>query len=552
MRIFFGLHQDGAAWSDAPAALGEVALGPAGMLAWLQTRLGLGGLEEPPALRLDQYRRRLEAADSREAWFQKSFALDPWATAKQLLAWRDELIAAGWDGRPLPETTPRLAALSALEERLEPLAPGFADRLREALTELPWLDTSAVASIQLAEPLELLPRLWQLAFAKLRELGVAVESTRPKAPAPKTSNLGLLQACLLNPPLAAKGGPIGRFKSGDESLVLLEADTELETAAAVAMWLAAEPGENGRVALVAPGGPGLLDPALRRLGLPRLGGGEVSKWRAHLQLLPLVFANAWEPIEFQALREFLALPVGPLRFARSRLLTALTEAGGVGGAKWVQALAGIRELYLNPREGIKAKTPAEAEQRLKQLDAMLISDRYLPGDGIPAAAVQERCRWVISHLAPKVKAEPRLAEPLRQAEELIRLAQGRGKLSRIELERMLDALIGAGSAASGQEGEAAAWLSAPHPGGLPYSRSTLIWWNFVGGAPAAETFWSKAERADLLQAGVCLDEPGQARRREAFAWRNALLKATERAILARPRRRKGEETLDHPFWDEIL
>ncbi|MDR1949681.1 MAG: hypothetical protein LBQ38_09830, partial [Spirochaetaceae bacterium] len=417
MKITFGLNLNSAEWSESPAALGEIRFGPERMLSFLQTRLGLGGNDEPAVLRIDQYRRRLAAviaAASGAVWFQKSFELDPWSTAKQLLSWRDELVLAGWNRSALPAGfSKRLAALSAIEGGTEPLAQGTADKLREVLDELdswrgfhtpqlccgykgmkpesntlreqPYPDRSAVGlvdvfdvsciqSIELTEPPELLPRLWQLVFNKLGAMGVPIKEAPPQAP------ITLLE----------------------DSLVLLEADTEWEAAEALAMWLAADKDANKKVNMIVPGASGVLGTALHRLGLPRTGSGESSKWRAHLQILPLVFSNAWQPIELGALVSLLTLPISPVPSdVRYWLLRALKNEAGVKGAAWEKSLEEITKQYAAPKNPArKAKTEQEIDEILKTIDNMLVTGRY-PAGGIPEAAITERCNWIIKSLTPQ-------------------------------------------------------------------------------------------------------------------------------------------------------
>jgi hypothetical protein len=43
------------------------------MLSFLQTRLGLGGADDPTVVRINQYRRRMETVDAPGAWFHESF-----------------------------------------------------------------------------------------------------------------------------------------------------------------------------------------------------------------------------------------------------------------------------------------------------------------------------------------------------------------------------------------------------------------------------------------------------------------------------------------------
>lgn len=152
MKITFGWGLDGAAWDEGAAGvpegtatLGRVTVGPTGLLEILRTRLGLRGPEIPRPMRIAAYRAAL--ADSAHPWCAESFSVDPWAVAKRMLAWRDELVAAGWDGTlttvdmvnaDAGAVSTRVAALAAAEKHFD--APGMADASGR------WLPASATSS----------------------------------------------------------------------------------------------------------------------------------------------------------------------------------------------------------------------------------------------------------------------------------------------------------------------------------------------------------------------------------------------------------------------
>ncbi len=98
MRLMFGMFFDGADWSDKSASLGEIKMGPLQFLAWLESRLGLAGVSVSAPERINEYMQRIRHAAP--AWCKSSFELDSWSTAKQMLAWRDELYENGWDAGP--------------------------------------------------------------------------------------------------------------------------------------------------------------------------------------------------------------------------------------------------------------------------------------------------------------------------------------------------------------------------------------------------------------------------------------------------------------------
>src|SRR5690625_1054548 len=127
MRVFFGWGYDGARWSHADS-LGDYTTGPTGLTSLLATRLGLTVPGEVSVQRIAVYRgvlaRHVAAAghSTDRPWFADSFSKDPWATAREVLAWRDELVGAGWTGeepRDVQVLQPaRLKALAQVEASL--------------------------------------------------------------------------------------------------------------------------------------------------------------------------------------------------------------------------------------------------------------------------------------------------------------------------------------------------------------------------------------------------------------------------------------------------
>lgn len=126
MIIHFGFDFDGPVSHTADTS-GQVAwLGPRGLLRWLEAQLGLGGY--PPNtdyIRIELYRQAL--GQHGDGFYMDSFRSDRFATAESLLAFRDELLGAGWDFATDDNTPPRLATLAAVEAvfRSKMYAPGM-------------------------------------------------------------------------------------------------------------------------------------------------------------------------------------------------------------------------------------------------------------------------------------------------------------------------------------------------------------------------------------------------------------------------------------------
>ena len=494
MQITYGMYLDSAPWSQKQASSGEVQVGPLGLLNLLETKLGLTGPVVHPAVRIDQYMHRMELQDHPDKWFHTSFNADAWSTAKQMIAWRDELVEAGWRGEADESMSPRLQALAELEKTDLPLAMGQEDRLREVLRQLKSIDSISIAHIYLQEDFNLLPPVWKKLFDQLRDLGVPIHFvTAIQDRKQPSSNLTSVQTILSGKTHSTS------IKDNDDSLVLIKVSDEWEAAENLALWLAAEEDNNQEVTIICGSDTDVLDQALERHGLPQLGSSESSQWRASLQVLPLVLANAWKPVDLYRLVELLSLTLAPVPgYAARHLLRALSKEPGISGDAWNKALETIAEEYKekeNNKNSIsKKRTPAEF---VAQLDSFLAKDRYYPDSGIPEEKLKERCQWVVEWLAWRIEKDPFLAEAVSHCREMQKLAEGKGNIPRVAVERMLDSVIGVGGTAPDCFEQAAPWQVVRHPGQIIKPCKTAIWWDFIDPLTRASVYWSKLEREDL-------------------------------------------------------
>ncbi len=124
MKVHFDPSFDSSAWpgplGGKSASSGEVWTGAVGLLGILETRLGLAGPKFSDAERAAGL---IPALRNTEGFWSVSFENDPVATARRLLAWRDELWLYGWRGQPV---APRLDQLANVAQNV---LPGYPDRL---------------------------------------------------------------------------------------------------------------------------------------------------------------------------------------------------------------------------------------------------------------------------------------------------------------------------------------------------------------------------------------------------------------------------------------
>ena len=501
MQLTFGMFLDGAEWSRKTASLGEVKLGPMKFPDWLESRTGLAGVSVSAPERINEYMQKIRAADPE--WCRKSFALDAWSTAKQMLSLRDELFSCGWDGKAAPSK--RLEALAALEAAPGPLSSGLPDRVKTLLAELGkyrFADT-----LVLQEPYELLPFLWKQLIDKLGECGMTV--TRAET---------------------ASGAAPAKF--------MVRAVSEFALARECARFLAS--GDNGKTALICEGRSAILDGALSRQGIGRLNAAERSRWRESLQILPLWLETLWKPFSPMRFLELLQLPASPVPKTLARELTkALRQEPGYGGSEWRKARENVVDRF---PEG--EKDPAF--RRILDAWSKLENDCFREEEAASGRKIAEFCDFLTERLAPQVKDHPELALAVEHAKIMKKIVSGRASVGRTELARILDSIVSTGTAGEPDPRERTDFAVFSRPGMIDRDFDTVVWWNFIDRGPVSSVYWTTEETAVL---------PGYdraaARKLESLSWRNALTHASENVIFFVPQNLDGEAVYPHPLADEL-
>ncbi|MDQ6991709.1 MAG: PD-(D/E)XK nuclease family protein [Mariprofundaceae bacterium] len=556
MHIIFDMAYDqGVASSDVragQASIGKLFVGPNGLLNVLETHLGLTGKEAHHAVRIQGYMDCMAEvlAKPGASFFVHSYASDAWSSAKQMLAWRDELALAGWKGQSVDQFTPRLKALAVVEEVLpEHLKQGLGDRLQNVLIALEKIQSISIKQVELCDEGKGLPALLSKVFAVLGCRGVEISKSKPyKALA--QGNLGAVQQAMLNPDGQSKD-----VVADDNSLILLQTPDEWSAANTVASWLKADEGNNANVLMIQGQGSDVLDSALQNAGLPMLGNNQRSAWRAALQVLPLALANTWKPLNIHSLLSFLSLPSSPVpSFAARRLRGAIQNEPGIGGDAWLKAENKIIEIRVgkNIEEGMQeSEALKEAHAMMDDLNTHLSGLRFDSSEGIPPESLKAMCMWVKQGLK-KPELENSMAQALAQVDRMIELADHYQKpIPRAQVERMLDSVIAEGGQNPNNITQASPWLRVADSGGITDAFDTIIWWNFIDPGQSALTFWSYEERLALQDLSIHLEASEQVRARETDQWRRAITLAGKRLILVTPNRLQGVSTQIHPLWDEI-
>ena len=552
MNLVFGNDCDGLAYPDFPGAgagvIDQAVVGPLGLIDTLEIELGLTRPTPSPALRIAAYAGKLQAALalSPTRFYAKSFDQDPWACAKLLLSWRDELVGSVWRGQILE--SPRLADLSDVESVGPDLAPGFEDRFQLVIRRLKAGAKLRLSKISIVGERGLLsPPIAEL-LQILETLGVSIVCL-PLGHRSGGADLSAAQSFL--------SGEAAAPLVGDGSLVILEADTALLAADAVADWIAAgeEDALSGTVVICPTGDTALLDHALQARGLPALGLSAASPWRGALQVLPLAFKAAWKPFDAKALLDLLMLPRPPIdRWAARKLSRVLARNPGIGGAHWAEAWSEIEE---KARIDAEPDTPpAKLKAKLDRWRQWTDGGRFDPRAGMSASdakAIAER----VSEWAHGVNAGQQNSLYLSVAGAASALCEaidalGQKTLSVLLLDRMVEQVVADGAQNPDHIATAGGLRAVRRPGALWNPATRVIWWDFTGpGDRAPAPIWTRAERSLLKGLGCKIESQAQKAARIGWSYSNAVHMAKESLILVRPALSGGEETTSHPLAHQL-
>jgi len=558
MKLHFGQWLDGyiPRLPVGNAVMGEAWVGPRVLLERLEAAFGVDGSEGAEPERVDAFAQRIERCVGGDAFFSRSWDVDPWGVARELLRWRDELVLAGWDGSAVVDGGPRLEALAVVEAQGEVVLPaGFADRVRGVESELASGRGAGFGELLLVEPRDQLPCAWQRVIGMLERTGTRIaEPVAPGPAADSETDLGLLQRALVEGTTLPEGGI-----QGDGSLLLVTGRSPWEAGEGLAAWLRQLELDAWPLQPVVVRGaaPVVLDEALARYGVPTLGASSSSPWRPALQVLPLILSLLWAPQNPQRMLELLSLPVSPLsRRLRTALLRALSRAPGIGGAVWTEAWRGVAEA---------SDEPEAVEHQMRE---WLGRPVFEPSGGVPVGVVREVADCVADWARTRASSSSSsvdkdgdegeaetLATAAAQARQLSQILDGRadGRLERTQLDQLLRDVTRAGSARRVSDGLSGSVPCFSHPGAVFAEADTVVWWGFVASSAGAARgpVWRAAERRALAAAGVEVDEPAVQQRARAAAWVRPLLAARERLLLVSFEILDGEVESPHPVWDEI-
>ena len=520
------------------------------MLRWLETQLGLLGLPVPRANRVNLLAGRLDSAN-KPLIFHPSYQSDRWGTATDLLSRVDEMRLAGWDRTKHPDLPLIFQDVADCLASVPLNFPDTADRLDRVLGALSDGQILPPHLLQLSDPVESWPVRWRPVLAKMTIATASV--TNPADARPENA---LRRAC---------EAVLGRKSGG------IQPDSSLRFAVARSVTLACEylshvlaqaPEALRETAILCEDDHTayMLDSVLHRYNLPTMGVRLGLATHPVLQLIPLTFSLLWQPVDPQALLDYLTLPVCPIRkrFAR-RLARSLLKMPGIGSQDWVNTLEEIRR---DPEI-----TSEDKEQFVHRYDTFLGHERVERDGLLPTALIatqyKKLAQWAAGYASVLDKeigeagyssGKEGLCQALLalagQASNLAGLVENQGdSISGPQVTRLLEDLQaqGAGAATFLESARGPVRIRSLAELGHPFQR--LIWLG-VGTSAMALDPWSPFDRENLRgKCGLDLPDP-LAEKKDLRGLEAAGFNRIGESLLAI--QLPSDETLVwHPLWIQV-
>lgn len=550
MVVYFGLALDEHFEQDlSPADNWAHYLGPSGLMQLLETACGLDhGAPDMDYLRIPLYRKAIVklSGEQPHLFFSRSFASDQFATSRDLLQKRDELILSGWDFRREPEMPTYLAVFADLEKIiasdetiLELISQGFADRFSRLLAAIPHTELPFQTLVHV-EPAELLPIYWQRLFAVLAAKGLKIEAQEHK------SEKGNRDLQTIQEILREKSTRKINLE-GDGSFLILKSKRAVDLARQLAKIVSENPEFKPTCLLM--DHSLLFDMVLSEEGQAALGLSQPSLSRPGQQVLKLAGSFLWHPVDPAKILEFTGLAVKPLQADLAYAIARyISERPGLMGEGWNSIVFGaLARLEQRSRE--------LADEAKAQYRFWFERKRYDIQRDAPKSEAISIFRYIQFWAVKQAGKESapiygQLAEQSRKAAELLD-AIPEERVTALDIERVVRTIF---EPLNTQ-------LHSPQTGHLNYVRQPnallsnpqqLLWWNFTATEkPYFFTHWTGEVIKYLASKGVSLDLPARKNKFQSWSQLLPLLKAGKQLILAIPESIDGKATNTHPLWPLI-
>jgi len=528
MKIYLGLEFDSTHYPsivpDGKGLMDVDVMNLSKFFDYLELRLGLTGLYVEEHLRIEEYRVALSeySLKNPNAFFAKSFIIDPLSVTKHLLTLRDELAHYGFDFS-LKDAPNRLKVFCELE-KISKLSIGRGERFQAIFNNAHKLNPHL--ELILIDPTEHFPPYWQKLIKMISNVN-QYKSKLSHCP----HDLNLFKTAL-------KGEKIDGIFKGDGSLEIYFYNNEYTLSRAIPSLL-----KNEIEALVyIPKDNHLVDEALKMSSLTTLGSKLESSQRPLLELIKLVPLFLFEPINPEKLMEFFLIPVSPInKRLASKLVDALSKSPGIGGPAWKEAL---EKCQLDDKKN-------DFEKWIKELDFYLSQEKTSITNPVAINSLVKLYEHLKTNFQKKITDDDQNYKLLvALLSDLIILLNTRGKteplIDKLGLESLLSNFLPS-LEITNYISEVGPYQSLRHVGCLYDEVSTFFWIGLLDERGSSKAlFWNHEENEFLKMKDIEIHSSAYKNALALERETNALLKVKDKLVFFIPE--GSVDSLNHPFY----
>lgn len=334
MRIYYNPAYTASPFRTEKVEFGNHYCGDIQLLQKLLFYAGVPYNPEAEELRVAQYYASMVSNISEESIFYKSFKTDSVGMTKEVLSWRDALVAVGYDVKNYNGDSIKLSLIKAVEPN--EILLGEADYwnlLLQIVTKSSILPNSIDIVITCSEE-QIKPHI-AFVFSELSKKGVNIEY-KSITTAIAEGNLRLIQNAILN----QENGKIA-LNENDETFTHIKFSNEDE----VLRYVASLPVDNSSIYYCSK--PKRFDNTLKLLEKPTVGSSS-SVGMSQVSQLFITGNSLFEcPLNIKSIIDWLNMPISPIDNGLRKILrNAIINSGGIKNEECEKA----KQEYLDSKE----------------------------------------------------------------------------------------------------------------------------------------------------------------------------------------------------------
>ena len=330
-------------------SIGHMRLGQKGLLNFFENYLGLYSKEVHKTVRIRAYEQAiaLTLGENPNLYISKSYAIDSWGVANQLLKWRDELVLANYefDVDNALDVSKRLYTLCLVEQNANDVPAGRSDKWLKVLETILERKVPPINELHVYEQESHIHPFFKHLFETLERKSIKViweEFTRIS----NSTDLGQFQKKLSDSSLPKINAV------NDGSLIVLKAFNDNVLAEYIGEMLV--DGNQNQPILILPDRGELLETALINRGLPAIGYRTTESNGSIEQLLHLITVFLWNPLNPQKLLQYLSHPIAPIpKGLRVNLATTYSRKSSISSTEWNEKIDDYTNMWPEKSKSVK-------------------------------------------------------------------------------------------------------------------------------------------------------------------------------------------------------